>query len=185
MHFIMRYGWMLPMFIVMLLPILTMFAMYPALARMVKSARMKLSSPAFNHAEAIPSQYTSDGEDTNPPLLIAGVPDEAKSLALVMEDPDTPGGAWVHWLLWNIAPATLQIEPAGVPAGAEQGANSWERRNYRGPCPPAGTHRYFFRLYALKERLDLPGSSTRNDLDRAMQGKILAQTELLGIYSRK
>jgi len=147
--------------------------------------QMTMTSPAFVHAKAIPRKFTCDGEDLNPPLLIEGVPKEAKSLALVMDDPDAPGGVWVHWVLWNIDPATARIGEGSVPPEAEQGLNSWERRIYGGPCPPAGIHRYFFRLFALQERLDLPVSATRKDLDRAMQGKILARCELCALYSRK
>lgn len=180
-----RYAWMFPVLILMILPILTMIAIYPALAQEVKSARMKLSSPAFDHSKAIPSKFTCDGEDTNPPLEIKGVPDGAKSLALIMDDPDAPGGVWVHWLLWNIDPAATRIAQGSVPAGAEQGVNSWQRREYGGPCPPSGTHRYFFRLYALKQKLNLPASTTRKDLDKAIKGIVLAQTELFGLYSRK
>jgi len=170
----------------LLFPILTMFAVSPLFAKEVKKmTEMKLTSPSFINGKAIPGKFSCDGDDVNPPLAIAGVPKEAKSLALVMDDPDAPAGVWVHWLLWNIDPGTRQIAHGSVPAGAQQGVNSWERRSYGGPCPPSGTHRFFFRLYALKERLELPVSAARKDLDRAMQGKILAQTELLGLYSRK
>lgn len=148
-------------------------------------ARMKLTTPAFVHSQSIPAKYGCDGRDISPPLKIEGVPKDARSLALVVDDPDAPAGTWVHWLLWNIDPATTQIPEGTAPRGAEEGINSWQRKNYGGPCPPSGTHRYFFRLYALKERLSLPSSATRKELDRAMQGKILAQTELLGRYSRK
>lgn len=170
----------------MLLPMLTMLAVSPLFAKEVrKMTEMKLTSPAFTHTKAIPAKFSCDGDDINPPLAIEGVPREAKSLALVMDDPDAPAGVWVHWLFWNINPATKQIGQGSVPPEAQQGVNSWERRNYGGPCPPSGTHRYVFRLYALKEQLNLPASATRKDLDRAMQGKIVAQTELLGLYSRK
>ena len=146
---------------------------------------MRMTSPAFVHTKAIPSSYTCDGEDLSPPLSLEGVPKEAKSLALVMDDPDAPAGDWVHWVLWNIDPGTTRIEQGSVPPGARQGLNSWKRAGYGGPCPPSGTHRYFFRLFALKEHLDLPSSATRKDLDRAMQGKIVARCELLGLYGRK
>jgi Raf kinase inhibitor-like YbhB/YbcL family protein len=169
-----------------LLPMLTMFAVAPLSAKEVrKMTQMMMTSPAFVHTKAIPSKFSCDGDNLNPPLAIDGVPKEAKSLVLVMDDPDAPAGVWVHWLLWNIDPATTQIPEGSVPPGAEQGVNSWERGSYGGPCPPSGTHRYFFRLFALKERLNLPTSSTRKDLDRAMQGKILARCELFGLYSRK
>ena len=170
----------------LLLPILALLAVAPLCAKEGKTmTEMKMTSPAFVHTKAIPSKYSCDGDDLNPPLAIEGVPKEAKSLALVMDDPDAPGGVWVHWVLWNLDPATTQIAQGSVPAGANQGVNSWERTGYGGPCPPSGTHRYYFRLFALKERLELPSSTTRKELDRAMQGKILARCELLGTYSRK
>jgi Raf kinase inhibitor-like YbhB/YbcL family protein len=175
-----------PMYTMMLLPVLTMIAIYPALAKEVRSmSQMTMTSPVFVHTKAIPGKFSCDGDDLNPPLAIEGVPKEAKSLALVMDDPDAPAGVWVHWVLWNIDPTTTRIGEGSVPPGAEQGVNSWGRRDYGGPCPPSGTHRYFFRLFALKERLDLPASATRKDLDRAMQGKIVARCELFGLYSRK
>ena len=158
----------------------------PVLAKERKAmTEMCLTSPAFVHTKAIPRSYTCDGEDQSPPLAIEGVPKEAKSLALVMDDPDAPGGVWVHWVLFNIDPGTARIAQGSSPAGAQQGLNSWQRKGYSGPCPPSGTHRYYFRLFALKERLDLPNTPSRKELDRAMQGKILARCELLGIYSRK
>lgn len=153
-------------------------------AKDVSTTKMKLTSSAFNHSGKIPATYSCDGSDTSPPLRIEGVPKQAKSLALIVDDPDAPAGVWVHWVLWNIAPATAQIAPGSAPPGAEQGVNSWRRKNYGGPCPPSGQHRYYFRLYALSERLALPSNSTRKELDRAMQGKILAQAELFGVYGR-
>lgn len=146
---------------------------------------MKLTSPEFMHGKPIPAKYTCDGGEVSPPLVIESVPPEAKSLALIVDDPDAPAGLWVHWVLWNIDPTTRQIAQGSVPPGAQQGLNSWKQARYGGPCPPSGTHRYFFRLYALKEPLNLPAAATKKDLDRAMQGKILAQSELLGTYGRK
>jgi Raf kinase inhibitor-like YbhB/YbcL family protein len=183
-------GWMFfPILNLMVLPILTMVAIYPALAKQVQDAKgttqMTLSSPAFLNGKGIPAKFSCDGEGISPPLTIQGVPKEAKSLALVMDDPDAPAGVWVHWLVWNIDPAIKQIGEGSLPPGAGQGVNSWERRSYGGPCPPSGTHRYYFRLFALKERLDLPQSANRKDLDGAMQGKIVARCEMFGVYSRK
>jgi Raf kinase inhibitor-like YbhB/YbcL family protein len=165
---------------------LAMFAVSPLSAKEVrKMTQMSMTSPGFVHTKAIPGKFSCDGDDINPPLAIAGVPPDAKSLALVLDDPDAPAGVWVHWVLWNIDPKTTQIAEGSVPANAEQGMNSWGRKNYGGPCPPSGTHRYFFRLFALNERLTLPASANRKELDRAMQGKILARCELLGLYARK
>jgi Raf kinase inhibitor-like YbhB/YbcL family protein len=170
----------------LLLPILAFLAVAPLFAKEGRTmTEMRMTSPAFVHTKAIPSAYSCDGENLNPPLAIEGVPPGAKSLALVMDDPDAPAGVWVHWVLWNIDPGTRQIAQGSAPAAAQQGMNSWGKRGYGGPCPPSGTHRYYFRLFALKERLDLPATAARKDLDRAMQGKILARSELLGLYSRK
>ena len=170
----------------LLLLILTVPDAVPLFAKEGKNmTEMKLTSSAFLNATAIPGTYTCDGKDLNPPLSITGVPREAKSLALVMDDPDAPAGVWVHWVLWNIDPGTARIEQGSTPAGAQQGLNSWQRTGYGGPCPPSGTHRYYFRLYALKERLELQAQATRKELDRAMAGKVLAHCELLGLYGRK
>ncbi|MBJ6799820.1 YbhB/YbcL family Raf kinase inhibitor-like protein [Geomonas propionica] len=160
--------------------VLTLFG---ATSMQAKESQLKLVSSAFKQAGQIPSLYSCDGSDTSPPLAIDGIPKDAKSLALVMDDPDAPGGTWVHWVLWNIAPSTSQITQGTVPRGAQQGVNSWRRKSYGGPCPPSGQHRYYFRLYALSERLNLPSNSTRKELDLAMRGKVLAQAELLGVYA--
>ncbi|MFW9914616.1 MAG: YbhB/YbcL family Raf kinase inhibitor-like protein [Candidatus Thorarchaeota archaeon] len=146
-----------------------------------------LASPAFDHGGSIPSKYTCDGEDINPRLEISGIPNNTQSLALVMDDPDAvqvAGHVWDHWVLWNISPSTTVIEENSVPAHAVQGRNSWGRNDYGGPCPPSGTHRYFFKLYALDAKLDLPSSATKLDLEQAMEGHILAQARLMGTYQK-
>lgn len=146
---------------------------------------MEISSPAFAHNNAIPVQYTCDGANVSPPLAIGGVPKEVKSLVLIHDDPDAPTGTWVHWVLWNIDPQTKEIPEGSIPQGAIEGMTSWERTGYGGPCPPSGTHRYFFKLYALDTVLDLPPSADKAQLEGAMKAHILAQTELLGLYSRQ
>lgn len=146
---------------------------------------MEISSPAFTHNGSIPAQYTCDGDDKSPPLRISGVPRGAKSLALIHDDPDAPMGTWVHWLLWNINPLTEEIEENGVPPGAIEGTTSWGNTGYGGPCPPSGTHRYFFKLYALDTILDLPSSADMAKLEEAMASHILAKSELIGLYSRR
>src|SRR5438093_4111012 len=141
---------------------------------------MELKSSAFTAGEMIPKKYTCDGPDVSPPLSWSDVPAGAKSLALIADDPDAPMGTWVHWVAWNI-PAGARSIPADLPKknelqdGTRQGINDFQRSGYGGPCPPSGTHRYFFRLYALDTTLDLPATTTRKDLDRAMRGHILAQ----------
>ncbi len=144
-----------------------------------------LSSTAFRHNELIPAQYTCDGRDVNPPLRIDHVPAGAKSLALIVDDPDAPRGTWVHWVLWNISPDTKEIGEHAVPAGAFQGTNDFRKKAYGGPCPPSGTHRYFFKLYALDTILSLGPGADKAGLEKAMKGHILGHTELIGLYARK
>lgn len=145
----------------------------------------KVGSNAFKHNEQIPQKYTCDGDDVNPPLRIESIPLSAKSMALIVDDPDAPGKTWVHWVLWNVAPSTQEIKEDSVPRGAVQGMNDFRKNSYGGPCPPSGTHRYFFKLYALDTILELPPGSTKADLESAMKGHIVGQTELMGLYSRK
>jgi len=148
-------------------------------------AAMTITSPAFRNGEFIPPKFTCDGADVNPALIIGNVPPEAKSLALIMDDPDAPGGMWVHWVVWNIDAKTREIKENSVPPGAKLGVNDFRKAPYGGPCPPPGTHRYFFKLYALDELLDLGSVTTKGALEKAMKGHILAQAELLGRYKRK
>lgn len=144
-----------------------------------------LSSAAFKPGGPIPSKYTCDGPNVNPPLVIEGVPANAQSLALIMDDPDAPGGTWVHWVVWNIEPGTKAIPEDSVPVEASQGMNDFRSPGYGGPCPPSGTHRYFFKLYALNTSLDLGPDTTKAGLEDAMEGHILDQAELVGRYGRR
>jgi Raf kinase inhibitor-like YbhB/YbcL family protein len=145
---------------------------------------MKLSSPAFKHNELIPPVYTCDGDDINPPLKIDDVPAAAKSLVLIMDDPDAPAGTWVHWLVWNMDPKTGEIRQKTVPPKALQGMNSFRKIEYGGPCPPSGTHRYFFKLYALDTTLSLDSKTNSKVLEKAMAGHISAEAVLIGLYKR-
>ena len=145
---------------------------------------MKLTSPAFKHKGAMPSEYTCDGEDISPELSIENAPENAKKLALIMDDPDAPAGIWVHWVVWNIPPNIKKIAKGTEPGGIG-GKNSWGRIDYGGPCPPSGTHRYFFKLYALDTTLGLKEGSSKKDLEKAMLGHIIEKTELMGTYKRK
>ncbi len=147
-------------------------------------SELQLSSPAFAHEGAIPARYTCDGQDINPPLAFGNVPAGTKSLALIADDPDAPVGMWVHWVMWNIPPETREIRENSVPAGGVQGLNDWKKNLYGGPCPPSGTHRYFFKLYALDTKLTLAPATTKTALERAMTGHILARGELMGTYRR-
>jgi Raf kinase inhibitor-like YbhB/YbcL family protein len=149
-----------------------------------------LKSTAFANGGEIPRRYTCDGADLSPALSWVGVPAGTQSLALIADDPDAPVGTWTHWILWNVS-AKATVLPEGVPQietldnGARQGRNDFKRIGYGGPCPPPGkTHRYFFKLYALDTRLDLKAGASKNELEFAMKGHVLSQTELVGIYRR-
>lgn len=145
---------------------------------------LKISSTAFKHNELIPEKYTCDGTDVIPPLAIEGVPESAKSLALIVDDPDAPRGTWVHWVVWNIDPKTKEISSDSVAKGAEQGMNDFKKLDYGGPCPPSGTHRYFFKLYALDTLLSLGKGAAKVDLEKSMEGHVLAQAEVIGLYRK-
>lgn len=146
---------------------------------------MELTSPAFSHGQPIPAKYTCDGEDVSPPLTIAGVPADAKSLALIVDDPDAPMGTWVHWIVYNISPSVQEIAEHAVPEGSLGGTTSWGQTGYGGPCPPSGTHRYFFKLYALDAALQSAAAPDKDSLERAMEGHLLAQAKLVGTYQRQ
>jgi hypothetical protein len=143
---------------------------------------LAVTSPAFHHNKMIPGKYTCDGEDVNPALKIESVPEHAKSLVLIVDDPDAPMGTWDHWVVWNIPPTSM-IGENTVP-GVE-GLNSFGKHSYGGPCPPSGTHRYFFKVYALDTLLNIPSNSRKKDLEKAMKDHVLAKGELVGLYSRK
>ena len=144
---------------------------------------MKLTSTAFQHNSMIPSQFTCDGQNMNPPLNISDVPSNAKSLALIVDDPDAVVGVWDHWVVFNIPPSTKQIAQNSQPDGVA-GKNSGGKNNYQGPCPPSGTHRYFFKIYALDAMLNLPEGSAKNQVESAMKNHIIAKTELIGLYKK-
>ena len=147
-------------------------------------AKMKITSSAFDEGGNIPSKFTCDGSDTSPPMQITGVPPAAKSLVLIVDDPDAPGGLFTHWLLWNIPPQTNSIAEGGAPKGV-QGTNDFGKSGYRGPCPPPGTHRYSFKIFALDGELDLRTGAKRSQVDAAIKGHVIAQGQLIGRYSRK
>jgi Raf kinase inhibitor-like YbhB/YbcL family protein len=150
---------------------------------------LKLTSPAFAQEGNIPPKYTCNGEDKSPPLAWNDPPTGTKSIALTMEDPDAPLGIWGHWVLYNLPPTARSLAEgisigASLPDGSLQGANSARRLGYSGPCPPSGTHRYFFRLYALDTVLQPEAGKDKKALTNAMEGHILAQAELMGTYSK-
>jgi Raf kinase inhibitor-like YbhB/YbcL family protein len=147
-------------------------------------AKMKITSSVFQQGGNIPSKFTCDGADTSPPLQIQEVPPTAKSLVLIVDDPDAPSGLFTHWIIWNISPQASTIAEGSAPKGVE-GLNDFGKSRYGGPCPPSGTHRYFFKIFALDKELDLPAGSKRAQLDAAMKGHVIAQGELMGRYSRQ
>ena len=145
---------------------------------------MQLKSSAFSPNGPIPARYTCDGQNINPPLTISEVPETARSLVLICDDPDAPGKTWVHWTVWNIDPKTSDILEGNIPADAVQGLTDFGAVGYGGPCPPSGTHRYFFKLYALDADLTLTYQAKKEDIEKAMEGHSLDQTQLIGVYSK-
>jgi len=154
-----------------------------------KKMAITITSTAFTEGSMIPQDYTCDGEDISPPLIWSGVPDGTKSLALICDDPDAPMGTWVHWVLFNI-PAHIMELPTKIPPekiiqnGAKHGMNDFRKLGYGGPCPPGGTHRYYFKLYALDTEINLEAGITKAQLLKTMEGHILAEGQLMGRYSR-
>ena len=142
---------------------------------------MKITSPEFEHNGFIPKKFTCQGEDINPALNIEGIPEETKSLALINDDPDAPGGMWVHWVVFDI-PLIVKIDEDSIPG--KQGINDFRRRDYGGPCPPSGTHRYFFKVYALDRELNLKEGISKKELEKVMHGHILDKAELIGLYKK-
>jgi len=146
---------------------------------------MKISSAAFENNSLIPSKYTCEGQEINPPLEFKDVPEDTKSLALIVDDPDAPMKTWVHWTIWNIDAKTTQILQNSCPKGAVEGITSFGRTGYGGPCPPSGTHRYFFKLFALDKMLDLSPNSYARDIESIIEGHIIRKAELIGLYKKK
>ena len=150
---------------------------------------LKLTSTAFEEGGTIPAQYTCDGQNISPPLAWSGAPEGTKTLALIADDPDAPRGTWVHWVVYNI-PASEKGLAENAPArenldnGARQGTNDFKKIGYGGPCPPSGTHRYFFKLYALDTDLNLPSGATKDQLLKATESHVLAEGQLMGRYQR-
>ncbi|MFH1064715.1 MAG: YbhB/YbcL family Raf kinase inhibitor-like protein [Candidatus Woesearchaeota archaeon] len=142
---------------------------------------LTLTSPAFQDNGDIPAKYTCQGDDINPELVIGGIPAETKTLALIMDDPDAPVGVWVHWVEYNIAPTASIPEAAGKVG--DQGLNSWKKTGYAGPCPPSGKHRYIFKIYALDTELTIKNPD-KTAVEAAMEGHVLAQVKLTGLYEK-
>lgn len=150
----------------------------------LEKINMKIESDIFLNNEKIPVEYTCDGESKPISLKISDMPENAKSLALIVDDPDAPNGDFVHWVVWNIDPKISEIESGEIPNGAVEGINSSGRKNWVAPCPPSGIHHYYFKLSALDTMLDLPKSATKADLLNAMSGHILENSMLTGLYGK-
>ena len=144
---------------------------------------IQVQSSAFSEGGSIPRPYTCDGKDVSPPLSWSGVPEATKSLALICDDPDASSKTWVHWVLFNIPPRSGELKEAASGVGT-QGKNDFQKPGYGGPCPPSGTHRYLFKLYALDTELKLSAGATKADVERAMEGHVLAKGTLTGKYAR-
>jgi len=142
---------------------------------------MKLSSPEFENNGFIPRKFTCQGDDISPALVIEDILEGTKSLALIVDDPDVPMGTWVHWVVFDV-PLVKRIEENSVPG--KQGSNDFGKEDYGGPCPPSGTHRYFFKIYALDTMLKLTEGSSKKELEKAMEGHIVGQAELIGLYKK-
>ncbi|MFA5060021.1 MAG: YbhB/YbcL family Raf kinase inhibitor-like protein [Candidatus Omnitrophota bacterium] len=143
---------------------------------------MKLTSPAFSHNQSIPKKYTCQGENISPPLKVEGIPPETKSLSLIIDDPDAPGGNFDHWIVFNI-PVVSEIKEDAIPG--LQGSNDFGKLDYGGPCPPSGTHRYFHKVYALDTMLKLNEGVSKKQVEKAMEGHILEMAELIGLYKKE
>lgn len=153
------------------------------------NTELKLTSTAFKEGQAIPRQYTCDGVNVSPPLEWSGAPKSAKTIAIIADDPDAPAGTWVHWVLYNLPADNIGLVenlPAteDLKAGGFQGKNDFGKIGYGGPCPPSGTHRYFLKIYALDGELPLKAGATKADLEKAMEGHVLLQGQLMGTYRR-
>jgi Raf kinase inhibitor-like YbhB/YbcL family protein len=161
------------------------FAAAALVAFAAGGGQMKITSPSFQEGGSIPEKFSKNGRNVSPELRIEGAPAQAKSLALIVDDPDAPVGLFTHWLVWNIDPKIAQIAEGRAPSGAVQGKNDFGEIGYGGPQPPSGTHRYYFKVFALDRRLDLKPGAKRREVDAAIKGHVIGQGELMGRYSTK
>ena len=164
---------------------ITLFPCWGSAQETGKSKALRITSPAFENNGTIPPKYGCDGSNVNPPVQIANLPPGTKSLALVFDDQDAPRGSYVHWILWNIDPAEKEIQENSLPRGAVQGRNDFKKNSYGGPCPPTRPHKYALKVYALDTLLELNPQSGKADLEKAMEGRILARGQLVGVYQRE
>jgi Raf kinase inhibitor-like YbhB/YbcL family protein len=161
------------------------FAAAVVVALAAGGGKLKITSSAFQESGTIPEKFSKNGRNVSPELQIEGVPVEAKSLVLIADDPDAPVGLFTHWLVWNIDPKTTEIAENSAPSGALRGKNDFGETGYGGPQPPSGTHRYYFKIFALDKAIDLKPGAKRQEVDAAMKGHIIAQGQLMGKYSQK
>jgi Raf kinase inhibitor-like YbhB/YbcL family protein len=145
--------------------------------------RMKIVSPEFDSSQLIPEKYTCQGKDINPKLILSDIPKEAKSLALIVDDPDAPNGTWTHWVVFDIPADSTEIKEDTIPG--IQGANNFGKNDWGGPCPPSGTHRYYFKAFALDKKLELKEGAKRGEVEKAMKGHVLDEAELMGKYQQQ
>lgn len=145
--------------------------------------KLAISSSAFANQGIIPPQFTCKGANVNPSLRFHGIPPEAQTLAVIVEDPDAPSGLFTHWLLWNIDPTTAHVGERSIPTDAVQGTNDFGNLGYGGPCPPSGTHRYIFRVFALDAPLDLKAGARRGEFNKALTGHVIARGEMTGRFT--
>ncbi len=146
---------------------------------------MKITSPVFDDGKLIPKLYTCDGDNINPPLEIIDVPQGATTLTIIMDDPDAPGRTFTHWLVWNIPTNITNIEENNFPEGSVQGLNDRSKTGYTGPCPPNGTHRYFFKLYALSKKLNVSWDISKEELEEEIEKSLIEKAQLIGLYKRE
>ena len=146
---------------------------------------MEITSSSFQNNKSVPKKYSCDGLNISPPLTVSNVPSAAKSLALIVSDPDAPGGDFVHWIVWNISPTTTEIAEGTTPKGSVVGKNDFGKKSYDGPCPPSGTHRYIFTLYALDTVLKLDSEAQKIDVQKTIAGHNVSAASLIGTYSRR
>ncbi len=159
------------------------FSAASALSQEQKIGELRIASPVVD--KDIPRKYTCDGENVNPPLDFNHVPPQAISLALVLDDLDAPRGTFVHWIMWNIDPGIEGLTENSIPKGAVQGMNDFKKHKYGGPCPPSRAHRYVFKVFALDTRLNLGPNSTKGDFQKAIQGHVIAEAQMISRYGRK
>lgn len=157
----------------------------PELLKIKEIDSMRLTSIAFENNQNIPVRYTCDGKNISPPLQISEVSNQAKSLVLIVDDPDSPSGSFTHWVLWNIDPSVSIIEEGKIPEGSLQGVNDFRERSYGGPCPTTGMHHYHFRLYALSEKVNIDSHSTKEDVENEISSFVFDKAELIGLYQRE